>query len=494
MSFAPHRVLGGTMRILAGLTVSFALFGFALCAFAQDDDPAPTPPQASDDAKFVAYNQADIAFAHAEIVDGTGARPRYDQTLVVSNGRIVGMGPSKTVRVPKSATVIDARGKTLIPGFVMAHEHLFYIMGRGIYHTMLYTFPRLYLAGGTTTARTAGSLEGFADYNLTLAIDRGEAIGPDLDVTAPYLNAPGIPILQMHALTSPDDATKMVNFWADEGATSFKAYINITRAELKAAIEAVHARGFKITGHLCSVTYREAAELGIDNLEHGFGVMTDFIPGKQPDVCPPRSQLSLASLDVNSAGVKSLIEFLVQKHVTLTSTLTVFETFTAGRPEAPEGARALLMPELRKYYEDHWTAAQTSDAGKTYAVIFPKMMKLERMFADAGGTLIAGTDPTGFGGVVPGYSGKREVELLVEAGFPFAQALKIATLNGAHFLGRDSDVGSLEKGKRADIAVIEGDPARDAMALESMPYVFKMGVGYNATAIIDAMKEQVGLY
>jgi len=180
--------------------------------------------------------------------------------------------------------------------------------------------------------------------------------------------------------------------------------------------------------------------------------------------------------------------------VTLTSTLTVFETFTAGRPEAPEGARALLTPELRKYYEDHWTAAQTSDAGKTYAVIFPKLMKLERMFADAGGTLISGTDPTGFGGVVPGYSGKREVELLVEAGFPFAQALKIATLNGAHFLGRDADVGSLEKGKRADIAVIEGDPAKDAMALEHMPYVFKKGVGYNSATIIDAMKGQVGLY
>src|SRR5215469_15459763 len=473
--------------------VSFGALSFGALAQDMDDAPPPPPAQPSDDAKFVAYNQPVIAFTHAEIVDGTGARPKYDQTLVIQNGHIAALGSSRAVKPPAGATIIDAHGKTLLPGFVMVHEHLFYTMGRGIYHTMLYTFPRLYLAGGTTTARTGGSLGGYSDYNLKLAIDRGDAIGPDLDVTAPYLNGPGLPILQMHMLTGPDDATKMVNHWADEGATSFKAYTNITRAELKAAIDAAHARGLKITGHLCSVTYREAAELGIDNLEHGFGVMTDFNPDKKPDLCPARSQLKLADIDPNSESIKSLIAFLIEKHVALTSTLTVFETFTAGRPEAPEGARALLTPQLRKYYEDHWAEAQKSDNGKTYAVIFPKMMKLEKMFADAGGTLLAGTDPTGFGGVVPGFSAKRQVELLVEAGFPFPEALKISTLNGARFLGRDHDVGSLEKGKRADIAVVEGDPARDASVLEHMPLVFKAGTGYRADAILEAMKGQVGL-
>ncbi len=131
---------------------------------------------------------------------------------------------------------------------------------------------------------------------------------------------------------------------------------------------------------------------------------------------------------------------------------------------------------------------------KPYVTIFPKLMKLEKMFVDAGGTLLAGTDPTGYGGVIPGFSGKREVELLVEAGFPLPQALKISTLNGARYLGRDKDVGSLELGKRADIAVIEGDPVKNASALESMPLVFKKGVGYDSAKIFDAMKGQVGLY
>ncbi|HSM96518.1 MAG TPA: amidohydrolase family protein, partial [Rhizomicrobium sp.] len=290
------------------------------------------------------------------------------------------------------------------------------------------------------------------------------------------------------------DAAKTVNYWANEGATSFKLYTNITRAEARAAIDAAHARGLKVTGHICSLTYREAAELGIDNLEHGFAVMTDFNTDKKPDECPAGSQQALADLDVNSEGVKSLIALLVKKHVALTSTQTVFETFTPGRPEAPEAARAMLIPELRKDYEDGWSKAVSNPRMKPYAVIFPKLMKLEKMFVEAGGTLLAGTDPTGYGGVVPGFSGKREVELLVEEGFSFPQALKISTLNGARYLGRDRDVGSLTVGKRADMAVVEGDPAKNPSAIEAMPLVFKKGIGYDSNAIFEALKGQVGLY
>lgn len=482
------------MRSISTLLAVAVLAAIPAIAFAQDMDDAAAPPPSpkSQDASFIAYSQPVIAFTHAEIVDGTGSAPKYDQTLIIKEGRIAAIGPRVTV--PQGATVIDARGKTLLPGFVMVHEHLFYTMGKGNYASMLYTFPRLYLAGGTTTARTGGSMTPYGDINLRHAIDNGEAIGPDLDVTGPYLNGPGLPILKMHVLTGPDDATKTVNYWADEGATSFKLYTNITRAEAKAAIDAAHARGLKVTGHICSITYREAAELGIDNLEHGFGVMTDFNKDKKPDECPAGSQQALADLDVNSEGVKSLIALLVKKHVALTSTQTVFETFTPGRPEAPEEARSMLIPQLQKAYEDGWANAAKNERMKPYAVIFPKLMKLEKMFVEAGGTLLAGTDPTGYGGVVPGFSGKRQVELLVEEGFSFPQALKIATLNGARFLGRDKDVGSLAVGKRADIAVVTGDPMKTPAAIEAMPLVFKKGVGYDSSAIFEAMKGQAGLY
>jgi imidazolonepropionase-like amidohydrolase len=480
------------MRLLP-ILFSVPALSCASAALAQDaDETPPTPATISDDAKFVAYSQPKIAFTHAEVVDGTGGRARYDQTVLIENGRIAAMGAH--VAIPADATVIDTHGKTLLPGFVMVHEHLFYTSGPHYYASLLNTFPKLYLAGGTTTARTGGSMAPYGDIELKHAIDRGDVIGPDLDVTGPYLNGPGLPVLQMHVLSGPDDATKTVNYWADEGATSFKAYTNITRDEMAAAIAAAHARGLKVTGHICSVTYREAAELGIDNLEHGFAVMTDFNKDKKPDLCPAGSQQALADLDVNSAGVKSLIALLVKKHVALTSTLTVFETFTPGRPEAPSRARDMLIPELRKAYEDRWANTAKLDPYKPYVVIFPKLMKLEKMFADAGGTLLAGTDPTGYGGVIPGFSGKREIELLVEAGFSFPQALKIATLNGARYLGRDGDVGSLEVGKRADIALVAGDPTRNPAAIEAMPFVFKKGVGYRTDAIFDAIKGTSGLY
>jgi enamidase len=487
-----------SMRWMCGPLAAVSFIALSLPAFAQDDDAAVTPPpSAKSDAKFIAYDEPVIAFTHAEIVDGTGAAPKYDQMLVVKDGRIAAMGAN--VAVPAGATVIDATGKTLLPGFVMVHEHMFYPTGRdangqGNYTTMSYTFPRLYLAGGTTTARTGGSLSPYSDLNVAHDIATGASIGPDLDVTGPYINGPGLPIYEMHVLSGPDDAAKTVNYWADEGATSFKLYMTLTRAEAKAAIDAAHARGFKVTGHLCSVTYREAAEMGIDNLEHGFFVMTDFNKDKKPDQCPVGSQQSLADLDIDSAGVKSLIALLVKKHVALTSTLTVFETSVPGRPEAPEQARAMLIPQLRKAYEDVWASAGTNPRMKPYAVIFPKMMALEKRFADAGGTLLAGTDPTGYGGVVPGFSGKREIELLVEEGFSFPQALKIATLNGARFLGRDKDVGSLEVGKRADIAFVVGDPTKNTAAIENMPTVFKAGIGYDSNKIFDAMKGLVGLY
>jgi imidazolonepropionase-like amidohydrolase len=479
--------------ILAAIAVA-ALATAAALAQDMDDDAAATPPPVSDDAKFVAYGQPVVAFTHAEIVDGTGGAPRYDQTLVIKDGRIAALGPAARVRVPSGAAVIDAHGKTLIPGFVMLHEHLFYPSGSRIYASLPESFVRLYLAGGTTTARTGGSLAPYTDLNIKHEIDAGHIVGPDLDVTGPYLNGEANPFLQMHTLNGPQDATRTVNFWADQGATSFKAYINITRAELKAAIDAAHARGFKITGHLCSVTYREAAELGIDNLEHGFGVMTDFNPDKKPDMCPAGSQQALADLDENSPGVQALIDLLVKKHVALTSTLTVMETFTPGRPKAPERALSMLIPEYRKAYEDTWATTGSNPRLTPYAVIFPKLLRLEKRFVDAGGMLIAGTDPTGYGGVIPGFSGKREVELLVEAGFSFPQALKIATLNGAIFLGRDGDIGSLVVGKRADLSLVEGDPMRDPSVIEHMPFVFKKGVGYSSDAIFDAMKGKAGLY
>jgi enamidase len=471
-------------RISVLLVVLFASLSIAHAA----------PPQ-----DWVAYKQPVIAFTHAMIIDGTGAAPNVDQTLVIEKGRIAALGPTATTKVPTSATVIDAHGKTLLPGLVMMHEHLFYTTrtSPAFFGTaMPYSFPPLYLAGGETTIRTAGSLMPYTDLNVRDAIASGKRIGPDIDVTGPYLNGVESFTENMHTLTGPADATRTVDYWADEGATSFKAYDHITRAELKAAIDAAHAHHDKITGHLCSVTFREAAELGIDNLEHAFFVASDFVKDKQPDACPKGVGASIAALDVDSPQVKSLIDLLVSRHVALTSTLGVFETFVPGRPGLSQAALDLLDPALRDLYETSWKKVQAMPASRA------KMMqeeldnatRLEKKFVEAGGLLMGGSDPTGYGGVIPGFSSKRQIELLVQAdGFTFPQAVEIMSLNAAKFQGRDKDIGSLARGKRADIVVIDGDPMKDVTAVEHMPLVFKDGVGYDTAAIFKSMQGQIGM-
>jgi enamidase len=469
------------------LLIAAALALAPAAALAQ---PAKPPPE-------VAYPAGDLAFTQVEVVDGTGAAPLRDMTVVVHGDRIAAIGPAKKLKVPAGATVIDGTGKTLIPGFVMVHEHFFYPSPKGgEYEEYPYSFSRLYLAGGTTTLRTAGSMAPYGDINTARAIAAGKQPGPDMDVSGPYLEGATLLSAKMVSLRDAADAKRTVDFWAAEGATSFKAYNYLTRDELKTAIDATHAHGLKITGHLCSITYREAAEMGIDNLEHSFAVATDFVKTKQPDVCPSSTATldSLNALDPDGPEIGALMKLLIDRHVALTSTLTVFETFTAGRPKAPEAALALLIPQLRDSYEANWTRVQTSARGKTYAAFLPKLMRMEKRFVGMGGVLLAGTDPTGYGGVIPGFSGKREVELLVEEGLSFPQALEVATLNGAKYLGRDKEVGSIAPGKRADLLLVDGDPAKDAMALDRMPLVFKAGVGYRSQAFFDELKGVIGLY
>lgn len=299
--------------------------------------------------------------------------------------------------------------------------------------------------------------------------------------------------MQLHSLKDADDSRRQVAYWADMGATSFKAYMQITRAELGAAIAEAHARGLKVTGHLCSVTYAEAADLGIDNLEHGFLPATDFVADKQPDTCPGQAQgqQALAAADENGAAMQALIQKLIAKNVTLTSTLTVFETFTPGRPLPP--GLDVLVPQLKEQFERNY-ARVAQNTQSNYTALFPKDMRLERAFAKAGGRLVAGTDPTGSGGVIPGYSNQRQLELLVEAGFTPLEAITIATVNGAKYLGRDAQIGSIAVGKQADLVVLNGNPAATIADIRKVETVFKQGIGFDPTKLIDSVKGRVGLW
>jgi enamidase len=451
-------------------------------------------PQLSPNVRqYVAIDTDVVVLAHARVIDGTGAPAREDQTLVLRDGRIATMGDAATVHAPAGARVLDLTGRTLIPGLVMMHEHLYYPTGPGVYGNLSESFTRLYLAGGVTTMRTAGNVSGYGELAIAKAIARGEKPGPQIDATAPYLQGPGLGIGQMHELGDSAEARRFVNFWADAGATSFKAYMNLTRPELAAAADAAHRRGMKITGHLCSITYREAAALGIDNLEHGFFVATDFVRDRKPDVCPGQGagMAALDTVSVDGPAFTSLIQDLIRHHVAVTSTLTVFETFTPGQP-MPRGLE-VLDPILRQEFEKRYAATQRATRS-IFTTLFPKDRAMELRFARAGGLLLAGTDPTGGGGVIPGYSDQRQVELLVGSGFTPLEAIRICTLNGATYLGRADRIGTIAAGKQADLVVLRGNPAADITDIENVELVFKQGVAYDPAKLIASVAGKVGLF
>ena len=456
--------------------------------------PAQRAPIGPAVRSYVKVDTSVFALTNVRIIDGTGSPAREAQTLIVRDGRIAAIGATGRTAIPAAAQVFDLTGKSVIPGLVMVHEHLFYPTGPATYANLTESFSRLYLAGGVTSMRTGGNMNGYSELRIGSAILRGEKVGPWIDATAPYLEGPGLGLGQVRELTDSADARRHVEYWASQGATSFKAYMHITRDELRAATQAAHARGLKVTGHLCSVTYREAADAGIDDLEHGFFAMNDFVPNKPVDTCVGRggaAQNTMAALDPASAEVQSLFRYLIERKVAVTSTLTIFETFTPGRPLA--AGLDVLLPQLREEYERRF--ALISKATRSpYATAFPKGMAMEYAFVKAGGTLIVGTDPTGGGGLVPGYSNQRALELLVEAGFSPLEAIRIGTLNGATFLGRADLVGSIVVGKQADLVIIDGNPAAHISDVRKVQMVFRQGVGYDPVAIIESVRGKAGLW
>ncbi|MDQ6891931.1 MAG: amidohydrolase family protein, partial [Acidobacteriota bacterium] len=444
-----------------------------------------------------------VVLRHARLIDGTGSAAQDDQAIVVVEGTIRAVGPSASVAVPEGAAELDLTGRTVLPGLVGMHDHLFYPApsspatpaegSLALYHTMGFSFPRLYLASGVTTIRTTGSIEPQTDLELARAIDAGRVAGPKMRVTAPYLEGAGSFTPNMRELAGADDARGTVEHWADRGATSFKAYMHITRAELSAAVVAAHRRGLKVTGHLCSIGFREAAELGIDNLEHGLVTDTEFVPGKQPDVCPSgkATQDSLLALDLQSAAAQALIRDLVARHVAVTSTLAVFETFAAKRPPLPARVLDSLSAESRSDYQ-RGRATVDGRAGGAWNPLLEKEMAFERLFVQAGGLLLTGADPTGYGGVVAGFADLRGIELLVEAGFTPLEAIHIGTENGATYLGESTKIGTIAAGKQADLVVVRGDPSRTISDIENTEIVFRDGVGWDSPKLIESVKGTVG--
>ena len=419
---------------------------------------------------FVSVDAPVVALAHVRVIDGTGAPARDDQTVLIDDGRIRAVGPAGSVTVPAGAQVLSLPGRTVIPGLIGLHDHTFYTTERRVIQSS-FTAPRLYLASGVTTVRTTGADNPYAEINLTGAGT----------------------FYSMLSVETEDQARRVVDYWADEGVQWLKFYTAISRSAMKAAIDEAHKRGLKFTGHLCSVSHREAVALGIDALEHGLFANSDFDKTRKPDQCSPNLTQSFAGLDVNGAAARATFKNLIDRKVALTSTLAVYELYVPNRPPLEQRVLDAMAPEAREEYLGSRAAIAGSPGEAIALETFRTGMRYERAFAQAGGLLTSGVDPTGNGGALFGYGDQRNVELLVEAGFAPVEAIQVASANGAKALGIYDRTGSIEPGKTADLVVVNGNPAERIADLKNVETVFKDGWGYDSAKLIAAVRGLVGV-
>jgi imidazolonepropionase-like amidohydrolase len=449
----------------------------------------PRPAAGRGVQPFVVVDAPVLALTHVRVVDGTGTPARNDQTVIVSGGRIVAMGPRAGTAVPAGARVLELRGHTVIPGLVSLHEHTYF---GGVRQTVpMNVSAYLYLAFGVTTAMTAGSQLPEQELALKRSIDAGAMPGPRLHIAGPYIVAGTRRTGPFRGVDSPEAARRFVDEWAGNGAIWFKV-MSGPRDVLGWTIDAAHARGLRVTGHLCAVTFAEAAEMGIDALQHGFITDSEHVPGKQPDVCPPGNQRAQADVDVESPAVRESIRRIVAAGAPVVSTLGVYESFVPGRARLDPRAMEMLAPDTRREVEANHAAL----GGRSFNVpqrLLTRMMQWERMFVAQGGLLGAGSDPWGTG-FLPGFGNLRNYELLVEAGFAPEQAVQILTHNGARILGEADRIGRIAPGMAADLVVIRGDPLATPSAIYEVVTVFRDGVGYEAARLRAFARGKVGVY
>ncbi len=442
--------------------------------------------------EYVAVDAPVVAITHALVIDGNAGPVLTDQTIVIENGRITAVGPASSVNIPNGAEVIDASGHSVMPGIIGLHDHTFYGAPPGRRAQLNFSAPRLYLGAGVTTIRTAGSFSTYSELNIKHEIDHGRVPGPRMHVTGPYISGPG-DSPHRALVSTPEDARRTVAYWADEGVTWMKAYVRIRRRELGAAIDEAHKRGLKFTGHLCSVTFKEAVELGIDNLEHGLLTATDLDPEKEPDVCPGGARDRIALTDVNSRAVQEIFQAMIENDVALTSTLAVYEPNVPNRGASDQRVFEVMAPEIRDGYMRIRRQIDNAEQMKVWGKFLENAMAFELAFYKAGGLLAAGVDPTGVGGTLPGFGDQLNFELLIEAGFSPGEAVQVMTANGAKVLGVDHELGTIEPGKLADLLLIDGDIAANPSDIRKLTIVFKDGVGYDSAKLIESVKGQVGI-
>jgi imidazolonepropionase-like amidohydrolase len=441
---------------------------------------------------FVTADQPVILVKDARLLDGVHWKAAEHQDMLIRDGRIAAVGGK--IAPPAGARVIDAGGKTLMPGLIMVHEHLTATVqagGRSSFYANPYE-PQVMLAYGTTTARTAGAMDLEGDLAIKRQIDAGKIPGADLDVSV-YIEGPKDPILPLPAIANAAAARREVAYWADRGATSIKLFFDATPDVAAGAIAEARARHMGIAGHLCALHATTAAALGLETLEHGVLASYDLVPGADETSCSKTERQGamlkqMATLDPMGPEVGQLFKTLLAHNVAITPTLAVREQYLCHPivPPPPRELALLSHPEAATESPipcAHFPGYNAAAEKKGIAFQAATAVRYHKM----GGTLLVGTDQW----VVPGAGGPKEMEAMVAAGLTPMDVLKAATIDGARAIHRGDTIGSLEVGKRADFLLVDGKPDQNISAIRRLSAVFKNGIGFDPAKLYEDAKGKI---
>jgi amidohydrolase family protein len=417
-----------------------------------------------------------VAIEHVRLFDSEQAAMREDQTVIVAGDHITSVGPALSATVPQDARRIDGRGKTLLPGLFDMHVHVSALDGL------------LHIASGVTSVRDLGN-DIDEIHRVQDQWDRGTAIGPHLwkagfiDGRGPFQAPTGL-----YADTQ-EEALAAVNRYADLGYVQIKLYSSLNPEFIPAIAKAAHGRGLRLSGHVPNgITASQFVQGGADELQHINFIFLNFLADKVKDTRTPERFTAVganaAMLDLQSKPVNDFIQLLLDHHTTVDVTLAAFEGMFNERAGqvSPDFAPVLdrLPAQVRR---SAYTGGLPVDGSndQLYKDSYKAMLRMTKRMYDAGVPILAGTD------AVPGIMLHRELELEVEAGIPPAKALQNATIVAARVLKQDVGRGTVVAGKRADLLLVDGNPAEHISDIRRGRLVMKDGVMFDCAEVYQAV-------
>jgi len=407
-----------------------------------------------------------FAIVGGTLIDGTGKTPVTDSAVLIENGKIVAAGPRAEVKVPKGTKLIDATGKTILPGLWDMHAHFEQV-----------EWGPIYLAAGATTVRDCGNELEFITA-VRDAVAAGHGLGPRI-LAAGIVDGDSPYAIGVERVNNPEQSKYWVDRYHSLGFQQMKIYSSVKRDNVAAVAAEAHRLGMTVTGHIpFGMTAYDGVNAGMDQINH-ITYVADIMTKPLPADAKREERLrAVADIDLASPEAQKAIEFLKSHGTVLDPTLVVFESFTAG-PDKPidsfEPGVAKVAPELRTQLEEGGMPDQMLGP---YRKAFAKDVAIVGALHRAGIPIVAGTDQT-----VPGYSLYREMELYVEAGFTPMEAIQAATIVPARVMKVDSELGTVEAGKRADLILIDGNPLENIHNIRKVKTVITGGTVYDCAEL-----------